>query len=87
MSTLQVDLRSVNLLDRATTLSSALQRLSAGGALELISDADPALLRPRLDLNPSLQLTWGEQSAEGGEWRVRIVRNDTQACCGGCAGD
>ena len=85
MSALQVDLRPVNPLHHEATLSSALQRLPAGGALELISDSDPEFLRTRLHLEPSLPLTWGEGKAEDGAWHVRIVRNDAAGCCGGCA--
>ncbi len=85
MSALHVDLRLVNPLHYEATLSSALQRLPAGGALEVICDSDPALLRTRLHLEPSLPLTWGEGKAENGAWHVRIVRNDAAGCCGGCA--
>jgi len=87
MSALQVDLRPVNPLNREATLATALQRLPAGGALELISDADPGILRTQLHLDPSLPLTWGDRREEDGAWRVRIVRTDATGCCGGCACD
>ncbi len=87
MSALHVDLRPVNPLHREATLSTALQNLPAGGALELISDSDPGILRTQLHLNPSLPLTWGDGKEEDGTWRVRIVRDDAHGCCGGCACD
>lgn len=85
MSALHVDLRPVNPLHHEATLSSALQRLPAGGALEVIIDSDPELLRTQLHLEPSVPLTWGAGRAEDGAWHVRIVRNDAAGCCGGCA--
>jgi uncharacterized protein (DUF2249 family) len=85
MSALHVDLRPVDPQLHESTLSSALKRLPAGGALELISDSEPGHLRPQLHLEPSLALTWGEQRKEDGAWRVRIVKTDAAGCCGGCA--
>ncbi len=61
--------------------------LCARGALELISDSGPRILRTQLLLNPSLPLTWGDRKEDDGTWRVRIVRDDAHGCCGGCACD
>ncbi len=70
MSALHVDLRPINPLHRDAALATALQQLPAGGALELISDADPGILRTQLHLNPSLPLTWGDRREEDGAWRA-----------------
>ncbi len=87
MSSTQVDLRAVKPHNRESELSTALHRLPAGGALELISDVDPNLLRTQFTLPASIPITWGTHTQQDGAWHVRIVKNDAGGCCGGCACD
>lgn len=84
MTGLRVDLRDVQPQRQDATLTDALHRLPAGGALELVSAVDIAVLRPQLSSGNSTSFTWGDSTQSDGAWRVRIVKDGSDGCCGGC---
>lgn len=87
MTGLLVDLREVQPQSHEPTLTDALHRLPAGGALELVSPTDPESLRKQMTISQKTHFTWGEGTQKDGAWRVRIVKDATEGCCGGCGGD
>jgi uncharacterized protein (DUF2249 family) len=79
-----LDLRGVPALQRHALMAASFQRLPAGGALELIADADPQPLQTQLQLERKGQFSWELVEQDGQTWRVRIAKAGAQDCCGGC---
>lgn len=84
MDPTSLDLRGVPATQRHALMAASFQRLPAGGALELIADADPQPLRTQLQLERKGQFGWELVAQEGQTWRVRVSKAGASDCCGGC---
>ena len=69
-----IDVRSMPLWHRLSSILQTLDRLLPGDALEVVVDLDPWPLRAHLDLTRPGECTW--QMVEDGPecWRVRLQR-------------
>ena len=79
-----LDLRGVPALQRHALVAARFDRLPAGGAIELIADADPQPLRTQLQLERKGTFAWHLLEQDGRTWRVRVAKAGASDCCGGC---
>ena len=83
---LEIDARQIPGPQRHATIFSAFAALSAGQALELITDHEPRPLRAEFIAHWPQQHDWLTLEHGPGHWRSRITRLAARGCCGSCGG-
>ncbi|MCW7537900.1 DUF2249 domain-containing protein [Aquabacterium sp. A7-Y] len=80
-----LDVRPLLPRDRHARIFQTLDRLTPGGALELLNDHDPIPLYHHLQAQYPGRYSWQVLEQGPDVWRVRIGRQDSGSnCCGGC---
>ncbi|MCH7341781.1 hypothetical protein LZ017_00065 [Pelomonas sp. CA6] len=67
-------------------LLTAFEHLAPGQAMDLGSDADPAVLEQALAEVWPRQYSWVALPPQGLQGRVRVTRKAAGGCCGCCGG-
>lgn len=85
-----VDVRSIAPRERHPAVFSTFDRLSAGQAMELVSDHDPRPLYFQFQAQSPGRFSWDYLEAGPETWRVSIAKlkpsHGDGTCCGACGG-
>lgn len=80
----QLDVRTLHPSERHARIFTLLGDLAPGASLELVNDHDPRPLYLQLQARHPGRFGWQYLQQGPDLWRVRIDKESSGDCCGGC---